>query len=205
MGLRLQGVEELNAKLAELRELGRAPSFGTRKRAVEAGASLLKSRIRAATPSRSALYIAKGRDFGMTQKAKRLRDEYEGGRSFTMSINRGKVRMVRSGKKASTLKESIRYDATTGTSKHQVNIRIYARKPTAHLVEFGHRTRLGKRSGGKSKYYKPKPGGKAKVAARPFMEDAFNANAQDAIDAIAKQLNISLDRIIKREMKKRGV
>ena len=198
MEMRLKGVEEINAKLQELKALGVSPSFGQRRKAIEAGALILKQAVQEAAPSRSAAYVAKGKTFGMSKKAQLADAEYRAGRVFNASISRGKVKLKRGGRKAMTLKESIRYDAMTGSSRQEVNIKVYARKPTAHLVEFGHRTRQGT---GKSKYYKPKPGGKASISAVPFMEAAFAANSQKAIDAIADQLNIRLDKMLKRAIK----
>ncbi len=197
--MKLEGVEQLNAALEELKSIGRAPSFSTRRRALEEGAKVIKYATAAAAPSRSAQWANKGRTFGLSKKAKRFDAIFQSGKTYNAYSSGKGVTLRRAGKEAKSLKDSFRYTATTGTNKHNVNVSVYSTKPTAHLVELGHRTKQGT---GKAKGYKPKPGGKSAVAARPFMTSAMRSNAQRAVDAISQALGASVERILKRARKR---
>lgn len=185
---RIKGLDEINAKLAKLRELGIKPKHLTKIKALNAGAKVIKVDAAARAPVRQSGIL-----HGRSRKALALAAVHQAG-IYRISAKNGK--QIRMGKALTSLAGSIGSKFTTGATRDALNTRVLVRKPTGHLVEFGHRTKQGKRYGGKSKYYKPKAGGKGSIAARPFIEPAIGATQTQVVDRISEVINKDLDRLL---------
>lgn len=99
------------------------------------------------------------------------------------------------GKRGKTLKASIKVKAFPSLRK----VKIYASKPTGHLLELGHKSRLGRRTLKSSlkgqRAYKAR-GHIAKVAPRPFLKPAIETSGLEALTAIELQFKKEFDKLV---------
>lgn len=181
---KVQGFEEINKKLEKLKELGIKPKHEVKIFALNAGAKVLKDETKAQAPSRQS-----GVMFGRSKKSVRNATK----KAVQQKVRRGGNVAGNITLSFATLKTSIGSKFSTGASRNSLSIRVLTHKPTGHLIEFGHKTRQGT---GKAKNYKPKPGGKAFIAARPFMQPSIEAKQDDAVDRVAEVINKNLDKLI---------
>ncbi len=177
---RIEGFEQINAKLAALRELGVKPAHLTKIKALKAGGKVITDEAKRNAPERTSGLLV-----GRSRKALALAALH----ALDMRGSTGR----RMGKALTSLRGSIGTKFTTGASRDALNIRALVRKPTGHLIEFGHRTKQGT---GKAKYYKPKPGGKSSIGARPFMAPAVQTTQSAVVERVAEVINKDLDRLI---------
>lgn len=85
------------------------------------------------------------------------------------------------------LRRSIKVDAS---ARRGVYVRVY--DPLGHLLEYGHKTRLGQKQTrnyfSKFRKQRTKKGGKAFVSPQPYLRPGIDSSRQQALDAIAREV-----------------
>lgn len=165
---RVEGLEQVNANLTRLAHMGRKLKHISKIKALRAGGKVLTDSVKQLAPTRS-----KGSKISLSRKAKRL------------------------GKKYKRLKDSIGTKFATGTSRTALNLRVLVYKPTGHLLEFGHKTKQGKRYKLRTmRTFHRTRGGKTFVAARKFMEPAVDRTQERVVGRIAEVLGNEIAKLI---------
>lgn len=178
---KLQGFEQINAKLVRLRGLGIVPKHESKFKILRAGGKVIKDEAISRAPERKSEIW-----HGRSKKALMLFAVWN--KNIKSPVSR-----TRLGKDLVPLKESIGAKFAAGASRDNLTLRVLSRKPTGHLIEFGHKTRQGT---GKAKGYKPKEGGKGTLPAQPFMQPSIDAKTDEAITRMGEVFDSELTKLI---------
>jgi hypothetical protein len=140
-------------------------------RAISAGAKVIKDKARSLAPVRGK--ISRGRRISMAST--RI--------DAAVGISKvSKATARRYGRKVGTLRRSIGYKFVKGGAG-SIAVKILARDPVAHLLEFGHKSRLGQHKKSSKRTYRAQ-GSISFVAARAFMRPAIEASQSAAVSRI---------------------